>query len=238
MKKLSIILAALTILMIAGTVIYKHKDNNSLIDTRDGQKYKTVMIGNQLWMAENLNYETANSYCYNNSADSCAKYGRLYTWAAAMDSAGEFSTNGTGCGYLTNCSATAPVQGACPNGWHLPTKSEWLNLYNSVGIKFNKIRDYGEEYIGGSTLLSTTGWYKNSRYGVDGKNSYDFSALPAGFRNRGGLFNDVLIKSFFWTSTEYDNGYAYDAFLSFSDMAGLHHSFHKYSALSVRCIKN
>ena len=79
----------------------------SLTDTRDSQTYKTVKIGDQEWMAENLNYETENSYCYNDSAEYCAKYGRLYTWAAAVE--------------------------ACPSGWHLPDTTEWNTLVSAVG---------------------------------------------------------------------------------------------------------
>lgn len=84
-------------------------------DSRDGQKYKTVKIGNQVWMAENLNYniDSLKSMCYNNSVDSCFKYGRLYNWSAANS--------------------------VCPQGWHLPTIDEWDTLVSYVGSGTAKI---------------------------------------------------------------------------------------------------
>ena len=193
-----------------------------LVDERDGQVYKTVKIGDQWWMAENLNFETDNSFCYNDSASYCEKYGRLYTWAAAMDSVGEWSTNGKVCGSGKTCSPTYPVRGVCPEGWHLPSKAEWATLFNAVG----------GQTTAGMVLKSTSGW--NSR--GNGTDAFGFSALPAGIRNYNGNYEDEGLYAFFWSSTE--GKYAYYVILYYSrDLAYLYDNF-RGNGVSVRCLKD
>ena len=83
--------------------------NNDITKDRDGNIYKTIQIGNQTWMAENLNVTTKDSWCFENKLSNCVIYGRLYTWEAAKKS--------------------------CPNGWHLPTKQEFDLLLYTIGGK-------------------------------------------------------------------------------------------------------
>ena len=210
-----------------------------MTDARDGQVYKTVQIGGQTWMAENLNYDydigTAKSFCYGSSADSCAKYGRLYQWSAAMDSAGVFSTAGKGCGNDSTCAAgTATVvrgvRGVCPEGWHLPSREEFNILIGTVG---------GQD-VAGTALKSTSGWDWDDDRGEsgNGRDFYGFSALPAGNRFSYGIFNTAGILAYFWHATEVNSAYALGMYLSnSSDRAGLDND-HKYHARSVRCLRD
>ncbi len=196
----------------------------SITDTRDGHSYKTVTIGSQTWMAENLNYETANSYCYSNNASNCTKYGRLYTWAAAMDSVGSWSANGKGCGYGKTCSPTYPVRGVCPEGWHLPTQTEWNTLFTAVG----------GQSTAGKMLKSTSGWNSSG----NGTDAYSFSALPAGGRGGNGHFNYEGNNAYFWSSTDDNSYYAYSMILYYNgDYAGLDDGNEGYG-FSVRCVKD
>ena len=99
-----------------------------VIDKRDGNVYRVIEIGEQLWMAQDLMYEIANQQCFDESVNDCAKYDGLYSWSAAMDSAGNFSLNGLGCGDGLVCVPASPVRGICPAGWHLPNNNEIKNM--------------------------------------------------------------------------------------------------------------
>ena len=201
-------------------------------DARDLQLYRFVTIGTQTWMAENLNYSDSTNYpsmlkrnwCYNNSLDSCAKYGRLYTWAAAMDSVK------TGCGYGSTCSVASAgsatlVRGICPKGWHLPSRTEWEALFTAVG----------GSSTAGPKLKSLTGW--NS--GGNGTDAFGFSALPAGFSNNGGDFYYDGDNAYFWSSPESNSNYAYNMYLGYKyDGAYLFNNYYKYYGFSVRCLRD
>ena len=173
-------------------------DYGSLTDKRDGQVYKTVVIGEQTWMAENLNYAylqpdslgtfDSASLCYNDSLEYCDKYGRLYSFDV--------------------------IEKVCPDGWHLPSMEEWEVLFDAVGGI-----DFASE-----KLISSYGW-KNQRAVDDG---YCFSVLPGGylpsdFRDLG--VGEGLWTSTWYDSDDVKNvyfynnySYAYEGYTSFEKM--------------------
>ena len=197
-------------------------------DSRDGQFYKTVMIGEQVWMAENLNYDyntgTAKSYCYKGKQDSCAKYGRLYTWAAAMDSAGVFGDGGKGCGYGVICGASGPVRGVCPKGWHLPSSDEWRTLMETVG----------DTSVAGLKLKSKSGWFNEG----EGTDEYGFSVLPAGSHYDNGDYSSAGKYAYFWSSTEYSGANAYRWRSDYANKRVYSNYDYMSSGLSVRCLRD
>ncbi len=197
----------------------------TLTDSRDGQTYKTVTIGTQTWMAENLNYETTGSYCYRDSAKYCATYGRLYLWAAAMDSAGTWSSNGKGCGISSVCSPKLPVRGVCPKGWHLPDTTEWNTLFATVG----------GGSMAGTKLKSQSGWYD----GGNGDDAFDFAALPAGNYYYGNSYDcSAGSNAYFWSSTKYNVEGTYIMRLYYSaDYANISDTKGS-NGFSVRCLKD
>ena len=206
-----------------------------LTDSRDGQIYKIVKIGEKWWMAENLNYfyraGTAWSYYYKNDSTYRHKYGVHYSWAAAMDSAGVFSEDGKGCGFRVNCSPKYPVQGVCPEGWHLPDTTEWQAL----------IKEAGGDSLAKIKLKSTSGW---EGYKVEGTDDLGFTALPAG-RGEGEAWIGEGSLAYFWTSTYFEESFfsfeeetAYCISLNFSADERIMDHWGKYLRLSVRCVKN
>lgn len=202
-------------------------------DPRDGQTYRTVKIGNQTWMAENLNYRylgptddlDSSSFCYDDDPANCDTYGRLYLWSAAMDSAGIIEGNtANGCGYNSECSPSGNVRGVCPQDWHLPSNwDEFETLFEAVG---------GQE-VAGAMLKSTSGWNSNG----DGTDAYGFSAFPAGYRNVDSGFHNLGNNVTFWSSTEIGGG-VYSMYLNYSYERAFLEDNGKDFALSVRCLKD
>jgi len=149
----------LILLILCTTAFAQQK--GTFTDPRDKKTYKTAKIGEQVWMAENLNYAAESSKCYNDSTAYCEKYGRLYNWNTAMKS--------------------------CPSGWHLPSKDEWQTLVNFAGgirvagkklkaaegwkysdeINKNKYSGYGTDDYGFSALPGGYGSFDGSFGGGD-----------------------------------------------------------------------
>ena len=204
----------------------------SFTDSRDGQTYSTVKIGDQVWMAENLNFKTADSYCYNDDPSYCTKYGRLYIWSAAMDSVGVYDSSAVGCGCnydYKNCSPSYPVRGICPEGWYLPDTVDWKTLFDAVG----------GVATAGKMLKSVKGWvseWNGSNDGVKGKDAFSFSVLPAGKKfNREDDFNYEGVTGVFWSSSHRGRDPYVVVFNYYSDEAYLDDTY-AYHGLSVRCL--
>jgi uncharacterized protein (TIGR02145 family) len=144
-------------------------ERGSLVDKRDNNTYKTVKIGAQTWMAENLKYKATDNKCYDNLAVNCETYGRLYNWATATN-AEESNRNPSG------------VQGVCPDGWHIPSDGEWSTLTNYIGDE------------SGRKLKAKDGWndYNN------GTDDYSFRALPGGYVSHDGSFDGMGTSTAWW----------------------------------------
>lgn len=191
-----------------------------LRDARDGRTYRTVQLGTQAWMAENLAYagpsDTIGS-CYFNSPDSCAKYGRLYRWNEAT--ALPDSCNGAACLAADH----GALQGACPTGWHLPTPEEWTRLTDTL-----------LGYVGaGAALKSVAGWKVDN-----GTDAYGFRALPAGYRGATGSFYQAGSDAMWWASLESDPGTSWDRSLGHLNTIVGQGFIQRTARLSVRCVRD
>lgn len=206
---------------------------DSIVDERDGKIYKTVKIGNQEWMAENLNYSnniiSEYSTCYKNDSTKCKVAGRLYNWLAAIDSV-TLNDAGTDfvCGNGKKCDLSTKKQGICPKGWHLPSQEEWTVLINEVGGVTGKLS-------AGSALKSKEGWY-SCNVNTCGSNRFGFSALPAG-ESYARTSSGEGIETSFWSVSETEDHYAYRVNITRGNYADLN-GCSKQFMFSIRCVKN
>ena len=190
----------------------------SLTDTRGGisKTYKTVKIGNQWWMAENLAYDVGDGcWAYDNDESNVATYGRLYNLEAALK--------------------------ACPSGWHLPTDDEWKQLEMAIGMSQSEadgIDARGTDE--GIKLKATSGWENNG----NGTDDFGFSALPGGSRATAGVFYGTGNSACWWSATESNstsewNGIgAWTRYMYSADTKLYRNYFYKELGYSVRCVRD
>lgn len=211
-------------------------DYGYFTDIRDNKVYRTVKIGQQEWMAQNLDYAPAGvtSYCYDNDPENCKKYGRLYYWAQA---------NGLDDSYNEKRASkeTAPAdsiirypnQGICPSGWHVPDSTEWRTL--ETYVKGENVTNFASEAVG-TSLKTTKGWTAKEGIAV-GTNRYGFSGVAAGSLYQGG-FHDQLRYGGWWNSSESSVSNAIRRGLGFDGESLSIFVGSKLYARSVRCLKD
>lgn len=192
----------------------------------DGNVYKTITIGKQVWMSENLkttkyrNGEVIGTtspsgqdirnlvgpkfqWAFGGKDSNSDVYGRLYTWYAITDD-----------------------RGVCPAGWHVPTDAEWTALVTFLGgdvIAYSKLKESGEIH-----------WLKYDT----GSNETGFTALPGGIRNGRGPFDDMGTSGYWWSSTEYGATEAWYRYMGNSSGSLSRFLYLKRNGLSVRCVMN
>jgi uncharacterized protein (TIGR02145 family) len=205
---------------------------------KNGKNYKTVTIGTQTWMAENLAYlpsitSPGTSYsftepCYYvydydgtnvtgaKATSNYTTYGVLYNWSAAMAGSASSSANPSG------------VQGVCPVGWHLPSDAECIQLTDYLG---------GESVAGGK--LKETGTTHWSSPNTDATNETGFTALPGGYHDGGGVYRQVGDGGTWWSATKYDTNRAWGWYVSnYSSYLSRSGHLGNNLAFSVRCVRD
>jgi len=215
-----------TIIDTKKTVRATHKDTIcETVTDIDGNVYRTVRIGDQVWMAENLKVNryrngdmipniienekwkrmNSGAWCnYNNEQILDSKYGKLYNWFAAND-----------------------IRNIAPNGWHLPTNEDWLKLIEFLG---------GEEFTGGKLKNNESANWKNTNNGETNKNG--FSPLFGGYRYSNSTFYDLGFNSYWWSSLEAGIYFAWNIYLSSKEIKANRSHNNKVCGFSVRCIKD
>ena len=214
----------------------------------NGNNYPVVKIGNQWWMAENLNAGTyvpittpqvsGTKFCMdvNGQADPNCPMGGLYEWANLMQ--GASPCNGTGAPPNDPCSN--PVKGLCPNGWHIPSHYEWTTLERNAGSNPAAFPYNTSTYSllgtdeGGNLKANCTSYWWSPNAGATNKTG--FSALPGG-DTWNGVFEDFGQSAYFWTSTEtFFTSWVHALNYSLTNVG--RSSYAVESGFSCRCVKD
>jgi uncharacterized protein (TIGR02145 family) len=194
------------------------KTYGTFIDIRNEKTYKSIVINNQTWMVENLNYNASGSVCYENNSANCSTYGRLYDWSTAMGLDQSCNTS------LCASQVQAKHKGVCPTGWHIPSKADWDALMSYIdGVA-----------TGGKKLKAISGWNSNG----NGTNDYGFSALPGGYGDSDGSFSSVGNSGNWWDATEYNASYAYRESMFYNYNYASNGTYNKSRLLQVRCVQD
>ena len=196
----------------------------SLKDDRDAHVYRTVAIASQIWVAENLDYAVDSSFCLENSSDSCAKYGRLYEWAAAMGLDPMYDT------IRWSGADSSSHQGTCPSGWRIPLTSDWDSLFAHVGSDSSKL-----------ALSATESWHQYPSSWILNKDTYGFRILSNGDADTGVFQFYPGQEAEFWSASPQPGGESVaalyeDAFYYSSRL--YQQPAYKTYAFAIRCLKD
>lgn len=208
------------------TAVFNPSTTYGTMTDQDGNTYKTIVIGTQTWMAENLRTTkyrdgssipnvtsprawidlTTGAYCnYNNTGniDTIATYGRLYNWYAVTDS-----------------------RNIAPAGWHVPTDAEWSTLINYLGGESvgDKLRETGN-----------THWHSLN---TGTNNETGFTALPGGYRGEGMAFLSIGYGGVWWSATEVNSERAWFRSLGYVGSEVSRSYYGKEIGISVRCVRD
>ena len=189
-----------------------------IIESENDYNYRTVKIGNQIWMAKNLDYNVAGSKCYDNDEANCEIYGRLYDWVTAMALPSSCNSN-----YCVS-QIDAKHKGICPKGWHIPSDDDWRKLTSFVGKS------------AGTKLKATSGW--NSYEGISsGSDTYGFAALPGGWGDSNDNFNSIGNGGYWWSTLDISDNYASYRGMFYANET-VNEGYGKAFFHSVRCLKD
>lgn len=190
----------------------------------DGNEYETVRIGNQLWMVENLRVT------HYSNGDPVPNVRNDNEWASLETGAYSIYMNfrlfARIYGALYNWYAVEDERGLCPAGWRVPDYNDWWELILSLDGK----------NVAGGKLKSTSRRWRRPNEGAT--NETGFNALPGGYRYANGRFHYLGSYGDWWTSSAFDNSYAWFKTIAYDGGDIEEGTFHMRNGLSVRCIKD